>query len=378
MKKLVRWSLLVLFGLSLVWTISFLISTADKSLTQYKAFNPYYSSIEKKLFIAGKVVSQNEIMIKPQISGIIEKVYLTEGAAVKKGDLIATIKVVPNEQALYQARGRVKNAKIAYEFAEIDFNRNEKLYSKGVIAEVEFLNNKLAFDTAKLELENAKNDYQIILNGYRHGVSRSNTRILSPQSGTLMEIFVKKGEQVIQSNNFNDGTTIATISDLTKMSFEGKVNEGKVGKLKLGMPLEITLAENQEKKMEAVLKFIALKSVEESSYVQFEIVGDIQMEDGFFMRSGYSANASLTLGRKDSVLVIPEALLQFDKTTNYPFVEVAVGEREFERRDIEIGISNGIITEVVSGLTINDKVKQWHKTEPIKTGVKRKQKPTLD
>ena len=84
------------------------------------------------------------------------------------------------------------------------------------------------------------------------------------------------------------------------------------------------------------------------------------------MRAGYSANASLILERKENILVLPEALLQFDKATDLPYVEVEVGEQKFERRDITIGISDGINVEILDGLTTEDKVKQWNKTEPIK------------
>lgn len=364
--------------MGLLWTITYFINSNRKSQPHFETYSPNFSSIEKRLFISGKVIPQNEIRIKPQISGIVEKLYLEKGMAVKKGDLIATIKVIPNEQALYQAKGRVKNSEITLKYAEIDFNRKSKLFDKSVIADVEFQTVKLAYEQARLELENAKSNYQIILKGFRGRGLRGNTEVLSTLNGILMEIPVKEGDQVVQSNIFNEGTTIATIADLTKMNFEGNVNESKVGKLRVGMPLAITLGSNQDKKVEAILSFIAPRSIEESSYVQFKIKGDIKTEDNFLVRSGHSANASLTLDKKDSTLVIAEALLQFDNKTNEPFVEVAIGDQKFERRNVQIGISNGIIAEVVSGLTINDKVKQWNKTEPIKSGTIRKQKPSLD
>jgi HlyD family secretion protein len=180
---------------------------------------------------------------------------------------------------------------------------------------------------------------------------------------------------VIQSNNFNDGTTIATIADLTKMIFEGKVDEGEVGKLKVGTPLEIKLGAIEDKKFDAKLRFIAPKGVEESGAVQFKIEGEVAVDDDdVLIRAGYSANASLVLERKENILVIPEALLQFDKTTDKPYVEIAVGDQKFERRDIEIGISDGINVEIISGLTESDKVKVWNKTEPIKKNVDEEEK----
>ncbi len=219
-----------------------------------------------------------------------------------------------------------------------------------------------------MELENAKADYRIIRLGSAGGSSSANTNIRATVEGTILEIPVEVGDQVIQSNNFNDGTTIATIADLSQMIFEGKVDEGEVGKLKLGMPLEISLGAIEDQKFEAKLKFIAPKGVEEAGAVQFKIEGDVQVNDSIFIRAGYSANASLTLEKKDSILVIPEALLQFDKETDKPYVELSVGEQKFERKDIEIGISDGVNVEILSGLTKEDNVKIWNKTEPIKKG----------
>jgi HlyD family secretion protein len=121
-----------------------------------------------------------------------------------------------------------------------------------------------------------------------------------------------------------------------------------------------------DKEFDAKLRFIAPKGQEESGAVKFKIEGDVVIEDDFTVRAGYSANASLTLERKENILVLPEALLQFDKSTDLPYVEVEVGEQKFERRDITIGISDGINVEILDGLTTEDRVKQWNKTEPIK------------
>lgn len=369
MKKILKWAGIAILVIGALWAASFFISSNSKSAVEYETHKPFISSIEKKTVATGKVIPQEEVEIKPQISGIIDKIYLEEGAIVKAGELIAVIKVVPNEQALYQARGRVNNAKVALSNSEIEYNRNKGLFDKGVVSAQDFQNLKLQYDQAKLELENSQNDYQIILRGSAGGSSSANTNIRATVNGTILEIPVEEGDQVIQSNNFNDGTTIASIADLSKMIFEGQVDEGEVGKLQLGMPLKISLGAIEDKEFDANLKFIAPKGIEEAGAVQFKIEGDVTVEDDFLIRAGYSANASLTLDKKDSILVIPEALLQFDKETDKPYVEVATGEQQFERRDVEIGISDGINVEIVSGLTEEDEVKQWNKTEPIKKGI---------
>jgi HlyD family secretion protein len=265
---------------------------------------------------------------------------------------------------LNQAAGRVRNAELSLNNAKIEYDRNKVLFDKGVISSQDFNNLKLTFDQATQELQNARADYQIIKKGSSGGSASANTNIRATVSGTILEIPVKEGDQVIQSNNFNDGTTIATIADMSKMIFEGEVDEAEVGKLHVGMPLDISLGALETEKFLAKLKFIAPKGVEEEGAVQFKIEGDLALTDSTtYVRAGYSANASIVLEEKKDVLAIKEALLQFDKETEKPYVEIEVGENEFERKDLELGVSDGIDVEVVSGLDEKAKVKIWNKLE---------------
>ncbi|RKN79541.1 efflux RND transporter periplasmic adaptor subunit [Ulvibacterium marinum] len=368
MNKIVKYIIIGVLVLGALWAAAFFIKSNSKSAIVYETKTPFISNIEKKTVATGKVVPEDEVEIKPQITGIIDKIFLKEGADVKAGDLIAVIKVVPNEQSLNQAQGRVRNAEIALKNTTIEYERNKKLYERGVISNQDFNNLQLQYDQAVQELDNSKADYRIIRIGSAGGSSSANTDIRATVTGTILEIPVEEGVQVIQSNNFNDGTTIATIADLGKMIFEGKVDEGEVAKLELGMPLKISLGAIEDKELDAELRFIAPKGIEETGAVQFKIEGDVQVPDDFMIRAGYSANASLVLEKKDSVMVIPEALLQFDKETDEPYVEIETGEQKFERKDIETGISDGVNVEIVSGLSMEDKVKEWNKTEPIKKG----------
>lgn len=368
MNKFVKYGLIAILVLGAMWAATYFIKTNSKSAITYDTKTPFTSTIELKTVATGKVIPEEEIEIKPQISGIIDKIFKEEGDDVRNGDLIATIRVVPNEQALNQSRGRVRNAELALNNVKIEYDRNKKLFDRGVISNQDFNNLQLQYDQATQELENARADYRIILKGSAGGSTSANTNIRATVNGTILEIPVEVGDQVIQSNNFNDGTTIATIADLGKMIFEGQVDEGEVGKLSVGMPLEISLGALEDQNFDAILKFIAPKGVEEAGAVKFKIEGDVAVSDTVLIRAGYSANASLTLEKKDSIMVIPEALLQFDRETDKPYVEVATGEQQFERRDIEIGISDGVNVEIISGLEMDDQVKVWNKTEPIKRG----------
>ena len=220
MNKIVKYVLIVVAVLAVLWAAVFFIKSNSKSSVTYETQKPFISNIEKKTVATGKLIPEDEIEIKPQISGIIEKVFLEEGVKVKAGDLIAQIKVVPNEQALNQSRGRVRNAEIALSNTKIEYDRNKAIFDKGVISSQDFNGLQLRFDQAQQELQNAQADYQIIRKGSAGGSSSANTNIRATVDGTILEIPVEEGDQVIETNNFNEGTTIAAIADIDKMIFK--------------------------------------------------------------------------------------------------------------------------------------------------------------
>jgi HlyD family secretion protein len=368
MNKYVKYGLLGIAVIGILAAVAYFLKKNSTPLKTYDTEEVSRKDIVNKVVVTGKVIPEDEIEIKPQISGIIEKIYLEEGTKVNAGDLIAVIKVVPNEQSLNQANGRVRNAELALNNAKIEFDRNKALFDKGVISSQDFNNLQLTYNQAEQELKNARADYQIIRRGSAGGSSSANTNIRATVSGTLLEIPVEEGDQVIQSNNFNDGTTIATIADMSKMIFEGEVDEAEVGKLKVGMPLEISMGALENEKFNAELKFIAPKGVEEEGAVQFKIEGDLVVTDSTNVRAGYSANAAIVLEEKKDVIAIKEALLQFDKETDEPYVEVETGENEFEKKELVLGVSDGIDVEIVSGIDENAKIKVWNKLEAKSEG----------
>lgn len=360
MKKTILFSII---GIALVAVLIMFAKNNKKTVEKFDTEKPFKATIVDKTVATGKVLPLEEVEIKPQISGIIDKIYLEEGKIVKKGDLIATVRVVPNEQNLISARGNVSNLQLTVDNAKISYDRNKALFEKGVIARQEFENAELAYNQAKQNLRNAQNNYQIIKKGSTGSSGSANTNIRATTSGMILEIPVKEGYQVIESNNFNAGTTIASIADMSKMIFEGQVDEADVGKLKAGSEILVSLGAIDEKKFPAKLNFIAPKGTEQGGAVQFKIKADVTLDENYFVRAGYSANAEIVLEQKDSVLSIREAILQFDKKTEKPYVEVKTGEQKFEKKDVEIGLSDGVNVEILSGVTADDELKIWNKAD---------------
>ena len=359
---------IILLIIGIVFATTFFITSNNKALIPFETTMMMKATIENKIIATGKVVPEDEVEIKPQIAGIIDKILVKEGDKVKAGDLLVKIKVVPNEQTLNSAEGRVKSSRIILTNSEIEFKRNKTLFLKEIISEQEYNNIELQYNQSLQNLKNAQSDLQIIKLGSSDGSSVTNTNVRATITGTILEIPVKKGDQVIQANTFNQGTTIATIADLNIMIFEGKVDEGEVSKLKQEMDMIINLAAIEEKNYPAKLKFIAPKGVEESGAVQFKIEADVYLDDEYFVRAGYSANASIITAQRKEVDALNEAVIQYDLETKKPYVEIEVGDQEFERREIVLGLADGINVEIISGLKKDEKVKIWSITQPKKDG----------
>ena len=358
--------LIILLILGFLMAIAYFIRSNSTSSIEYDTTTPFTSSIQKTSVVTGSVIPEDEVEIKPQLNGIIQNILVEEGDEVLNGQLIAIIKVVPDERSVYAARAQVTAAKLTVENGERQIKRVRELFEKQIISQQEYEDAELNFDTAKENLIAAENDLEILRKGSVAGSSTANTNIRATVSGTILEIPVKLGDQVIASNNFNEGTSVATIADLNKMIFEGQVDEAEVGKLIIGQDLKISMAALPDKEFDAKLKFVAPKGTEEGGAVQFKIEADIIIKDDIFIRAGYSANGSLIIEDKKNIMVIPEALLQFDRKTQEPYVEIQTSNQNFERKDVQIGLSDGIIVEIISGVKMSDQIKIWNKTEPIK------------
>ena len=356
----------ILLILGFLFAIAYFVRTNSKSAIEYETTNPFVSSIELTSVVTGKVIPEDEVEIKPQLNGIIEKILVEEGDTVQNGQLIAVIKVVPDERSVYGAQAQVTSSKLNLENGEKQLNRAKELFAKQIISQQEFEDAELRYNSAKENLKAAENDLEIIRNGSVAGSSTANTNIRATLSGTILEIPVEVGDQVIAANNFNAGTSVAIIADLSQMIFEGKVDEAEVGNLTNGMKIIVSMAAIPNKEFDAKLKFVAPKGTEEGGAVQFKIEAELALDDDTFVRAGYSANGALVVNSKTDIMVIPEAVLQFDRKTQQPYVEIEISDQNFERREIETGLSDGIKVEILSGLEMTDNIKIWNKTEPLK------------
>ncbi|MDO5664058.1 MAG: efflux RND transporter periplasmic adaptor subunit [Bacteroidia bacterium] len=358
MKKVLKIAGLVLLGLLVIWTFVFLYQKSRPKVKNYQIESVAMHKIEKRTVATGKVQPRNEILIKPQMSGIIAEVYKEAGELVQAGDIIAKIQVVPDMVNLSGAESRVSRAQLAADQSRSNYERDRKLYESNVISREEFEKAQLQYKNDQEELRAASDNLSLVRTGITKSSAKySNTLVRSTVSGTILDIPIKVGNSVIQSNNFNDGTTIASVANLSDMLFVGKIDETEVGKLSVDMPMEITIGAIQDKKISAKLEYVSPKGVEESGAILFEMKAAMVMPTDVFIRAGYSANADIILDRRDSVLSIPESCIEFSNDSAFVYTVKNEKPQEFDRKNVKVGLSDGINIEIVDGLKLKDRVR---------------------
>ena len=358
-KKIKRIVLLSIVGLAVVGTFVFLWKKAQPEVIEYEIVTPERGTVETKTVATGNVEPRYEILIKPQISGIISEVLKEAGQRVTEGEIIAKVKVIPEMGQLNSAESRVNVARISLDQVESTHRRDEQLFKQGILTAEEFDVSKANYRKAKEELANAQSSLEIVRDGIsRNTRSSSTTQIRSTITGMILNVPIKVGNSVIQSNSFNDGTTIASVANMNDMIFRGNVDETEIGKIREGMPIKLTVGALGTRTFDAVLEYVSPKGEEKNGAIQFEIKAAVSLPDTSFVRAGYSANAEIVLERAENVLTIPESTVEFHGDT--AFVQVVKQEKPkqiFEKRQIKTGLSDGIKIEVKEGLTEKDKIR---------------------
>ena len=345
---------------SAIYVVDFLYKKEQTAEAFYRTSNAAGGDIVLKWVASGSIQPRHEILIKPQVSGIIGTVLIEPGDTVMTGDVLVEVNIVPNMSALSGAENRLSRAHISLDDAKRTYERNSALFDQGVLSAMDLQRDEISLKQAEEELLSAKDNLRIVKEGVTaRGGATSNTQVRATIDGMVLDVPIKKGNSVIEANNFNDGTTIAAVADMRDLIFVGKIDESEVEKLHKGMEIQLTIGAIEGESYPATLEHISPKGVEESGAIQFEIKAAVFLEEGQFLRAGYSANAEVVLDKREGVLTVSEMLVQYDGST--PFVEVEVEENTYERRDVELGLSDGLSVEVISGITAEDAIKVWNK-----------------
>lgn len=307
----------------------------------------------------GKITPRDEVKIKPQISGVIVELYKEAGDFVRKDEVICKLNVIADMSSLASAQSQLRQAQIALDKAQVDYNRQKGLYDKGVISADAFEQYEVDLKKAQSDKQYAEDYLSVVRDGVMQSLkSQSTTYVRSTASGTILDLPEKVGNSVVLTNSFNEGTTIATVADMTDLLFDGTIDETEVGKLKVGMPCKVTIGALQEYSFDAELEYIAPMGTDVNGAVSFEIKAKVIVPDSIQLRAGYSANAEIIVGDRKNVVTVPEASLRFAGDTTYVEVVESKENMDFERRDVKTGLSDGINIEIKKGLTENVEIRK--------------------
>ena len=359
MKKYSKLIIAAIVALIFIGTFVFLWQKSQPKEVVYNEFTPKLEDIQKTTIITGKIEPRNEVNIKPQISGIITELYKEPGDYVNAGDVIAKVKVIPDMGQLSSAEARVRLAEINLKQAQIDYDREENLYNMKLVSADEYDKVKQSLHQAKEEKVAAIDALQVVRDGVsKSNASASSTLIRSTISGRILDIPVKVGNMVILSNNFNDGTTIASVANMNDLIFRGNIDETEVGQLVNDMPMKITIGALQDLNFEANLEYVSPKAVENNGANQFEIKAAVKLAEGSQIRSGYSANAEIVLSSASKVLCVPESAIEFSGDSTFVYVIKGEGkDKTYNRTQVTTGLSDGVNIEIKKGITQKDKVR---------------------
>ncbi len=356
MKKFIRLSIVIVTLLAIVGTVVFLINSSKSEPTTYEVVSPSRLTIVNSSVASGSINPRDEVAIKPQISGIIAEVRAKAGQKVNVGDIIAVINVVPDMVQLNSAESRVKRASISLELITTRYNRTKDLYEAGVITIEEFESMENELLSAKEEMLDAENNLSIIEEGtLANSAKASHTHVRSTISGIILDIPVKVGNSVIQANTFNDGTTIATVANLSDMLFSGSISEMEIGKINEGDSSIVSVGPLNGEQLMGVIEYIAPKGENENGVTTFAIEASVTIPDSLFVRAGYSANAEVITLKKVDVLTIPERVIGFDSSGKI-YIEILktpkedINNQQFEKLYITLGASDGMNSEVLTDI----------------------------
>lgn len=357
-----KYSKLFFSAIALVVFIGTFVFLWQKSLPKeivYNEFTPKKESITKSTIITGRIEPRDEVNVKPQISGIISEIHKEAGETVTAGEVIAKVKVIPEMSQLTSAQSRVRLSEINLNQVKTDYERYKRLFDKQLVSASEYEKISQQYKQA-LEEKAAADDALLVVS---EGISRSNanassTLIRSTISGLILDIPVKVGNSVILSNTFNDGTTIASVANMSDLIFRGNIDESEVGRIHAGMPMTITIGALQNLRFDAVLEYISPKAVQSNGANQFEIKASVSVSDTIQMRSGYSANAEIVLAEVKDVLSVPESAIEFSGDSTFVYVIKGEGsDKTYIRTHVKTGLSDGVKIEIKNGITENDVIR---------------------
>jgi len=305
--------------------------------------------IIERLELPGYVYPSREIEIKPQLSGVIDEIFVKIGDRVLAGTPIASVSLVPNSSEIEQLQSNVNVAIINLDAASRLFERTKLLFEKNAVSRVEYEASEREYKTAQENFNTAARQLEIRRNDSRKGKDSANI-VKASTSGIVIDIPVEVGSSVVERSSYNAGSTVAILAGDDYYVFKADVPEHNIRSLYVGMPVDITLTAYDSLAIRANVVKISAKGNNMNGSVKFPFEAEFSHPGGDFeIRSGYSAVASVLISKVENVLSLPERCLKFSGDSILVYVTDSTF-RAVEERLVKIGLSDGENVEILEGL----------------------------
>jgi len=347
MNKKIFFIIIVLIG-SILTIISF-----KNSKTEIPNESPRFRNISKINFFLGKFKPSEMVRIQPKTSGIIDEVFVAIGDKVSVNDKIARLRIIPIPEVIESTKSALQIAAVNLEQTEVDHRRNTDLFSKDVIAKIELEKTQLALDVATIAHRNAQNSFNIAKKGFSKNASESPNIIRATINGEVLNVLVKKGENVTERNTFNDGSTVAILVNSASYKFEFEITEIDIACVSKGDVFGIAIKALGNKVVQA--KIAELKPLIKSDNSFYYLASAVVTDPINNLKPGFTGLAEFVLQKREATLSIKEKNIIYKSRKSY--VELIAKDDSISEIEITVGISDGIYTEVLSGIKKSDRIK---------------------
>jgi HlyD family secretion protein len=317
--------------------------------------------LTEKAVAVGEIEPRVKFHIKSKISGIVSRCVVNIGDKVQRGDKLFDIEPDPTPTELVAAERALESRQSAFRRAESDWRRVNELSQQGIVASEDVDARREAYEQAHIEVERTRDNLALIREGRIAGRDdQLESAIRAPAGGIVLQRNVDPGDPVVPLTSYQEGTEMATLADMRDLLFKGTVDEIDVGKLKVGLPARLKIGALPDAVVTGRLTRIAPQAIEKDNAKLFEVEIELDPSAETVLRAGYSANADLIIREERNVVVVPERLVHFEDDGEATWVEVpgTAPGAEPRRADIEVGLSDGLNIEVVTGLEDGDRVVQ--------------------
>lgn len=350
-----------------------LLNGLESKTTLMKTETPVRMDVVNKRVISGTLVPHKEVVLKTEIAGILDKLYVSIGDTVVPGTAIARIKVLPKSNTIEEATYRLHVAQIAQKETAAKYQRRKQLFQQNMLSQEEYEATVKDWELARAAVKHAQKALEFVLSGHITGTQDASNTVRSTIAGIVSELHCKEGSVVTERSSMQEGSNIATISDMRYMLFQGQVGEMDVGQLYTGMQFEVSLLAVKGKKLLTTLTKISPKAIREKDdrSIRFAIEGIIQIktEDKAYVRAGYTAMADVVLDKAVNVLAVKEKCIHTEEEANQQVSSPSAREQgsnkyfvwvyehnQQVKKPVELGVSDGLYVEIKQGLTTADQV----------------------